>query len=58
MQINLLLVALLDALRSQNAPDDDIPVSMSRQVESFFKELIDHPQQLAETWTLRSMADR
>jgi AraC family L-rhamnose operon regulatory protein RhaS len=58
VQINLLLVALLDALRSQNAPDDGIPVSMSRQVESFFKDLIDHPQQLAEPWTLRSMADR
>jgi len=56
--INLLLVALLDALRSQDTQDEGMPVSMSRQVENFFKELMAHPQELAEPWTLRLMANR
>ena len=58
VQINLLLVALLDALRRQDTPEVGEPVSMTRLVELFFNELTSHPIRLAEPWTLRSMARR
>ncbi|MEI6351147.1 MAG: AraC family transcriptional regulator [Verrucomicrobiota bacterium] len=57
-QINLLLVALLDALRRQGSTEGATPVSMPRIVELFFEELIANPIHLAEPWTLRSMAKR
>ena len=58
VQINLLLVALLDALRRQDTPEVGEPVSMTRLVELFFNELTSRPIRLAEPWTLRSMARR
>ena len=58
IQINLLLVAMLDALRRQETPEEGAPTSMTRLVELFFEQLTAHPALLAEPWTLLSMANR
>ena len=58
VQINLLLVLLLDALRSNKSREEASPVSMSHRVEQFFRELKEHPKLIAEPWTLASMAKR
>lgn len=54
--INLLLVALLDALRAQDEPMDESPEWKARSVEHFLKGLIQNPAALSERWTLQSMA--
>lgn len=58
IQINMLLVAMLDALRKQETPEGGALASMTSPVELFFEELTAHPAQLAEPWTLLLMAKR
>ena len=54
--MNLLLVGLLEAMRTQDTTEDDSLVSIRRTVELFLRDLARNPGTLREPWTLHSMA--